>query len=130
MCGVVFDLHCVVISAMHVRVCACVYVCVVYVCMCVYVCDRFADAEDRWGSPLRQAEGTDLPLCHASKDAKGGLGLPSMATFHLALSAGKLARLTHSRDLVLSRLATKSTKHQSDMNFRSAKAVLETGTPA
>ena len=60
--------------------------------------------------------------------AKGGLGLPSMATFHLALSAGKLARLTHSRDPVVSRLATKSTKHQSDMNFRPAKAVLEAGS--
>ena len=57
--------------------------------------------------------------------AKGGLGLPSMATFHLALSAGKLARLAHSRDPVVNRLATKSANHQAGLNSRPAKTVLE-----
>ena len=56
---------------------------------------------------------------------KGGLGLPSMATFHLALSAGKLARLAHSRDPVVSRLATKSANHQAGLNSCPDKTVLE-----
>ena len=48
-----------------------------------------------------------------------------MATFHSALSAGKLARLIHSRDLIVSSLATKSANHQAGKNFRPAKTVLE-----
>ena len=69
------------------------------------VCTRFLK---KW---LRLPQCTN-PSVLFLEPGKGGLGLPFRAIFQLALSAGKLARLTHSWDPVVSSLATQSANHQ------------------
>ena len=66
-CGVVFDLHCVVVSAVHVcvQVCVCVYVLVV--CeqcgICIHICPAVAHQFKAIDTPRTWSRG--LLLCYS-----------------------------------------------------------------